>query len=158
MENASKALIIAGAILISIVLVSVGVIVVQSLNPDDALSSMDQQAIDTFNSRFTSVEGTNVRGTVVKNMLANVITSNGNNEEAKQIYISPDANLKVTVTSESVKAGTETLNGTKSSTDISKLRNAVNTSHRYSVELRYGDGGIVKVIIIKDNNATTTPA
>ena len=33
MENASKALIIAGAILVSILLISVGVLVMQSMNP-----------------------------------------------------------------------------------------------------------------------------
>lgn len=147
MENASKALIIAGAILISIVLVSVGVIVVQSLNPDDALTEMDRQAVETFNSKFTSLAGDNVRGTVVKQIINNVITSNGNNEENKQISVVLDSSI-------SVNGITATGEGTKESSDLSRISNAINTQHRYTVELDYTKNSLVNKITIKDNNAT----
>lgn len=59
MENASKALIIAGAILISILLISVGIIVMNSINKpiDQATGSADSQAIEMFNSKFTGYIG-----------------------------------------------------------------------------------------------------
>ena len=142
MENASKALIIAGAILISIVLVSVGVIVVQSLNPDEALSQMDQQQVDSFNSKFVSAAGSSVRGTVVKTMISNAITSNGNNEDSKQIYIILDG---------SKTTGVDTSKGNNNSEILSKLSNEIITTHRYTVELGYASNGIVNKITIKDN-------
>ena len=143
MENASKALIIAGAILISIVLVTVGVIVVQSLNPDEALSQMDQQQIDSFNSKFVSVAGSNVRGTVVKTMISNAITSNGNNEDSKQIYVVLDGSSSIT--------GVNT-DGNNDSATLSKFSNAINVNHRYTVELGYANNGIVNKITITDND------
>ena len=146
MENASKALIIAGAILISIVLVSVGVIVVNSLNPEDALQEMDRQAVETFNSKFTSLAGSNVRGTVVKQIINNVITSNGNNEDNKQISIVLDSNV-------SVSGVTASGDGTSASSDLSRISNSINTQHRYTVELYYTKNGLVNKITIKDNNA-----
>lgn len=139
MENASKALIIAGAILISIVLVSVGVLVVQNLNPDEALSQMDQQAIDSFNSKFVGSDGTSVRGTVVKSLLSNVITSNGANESSLAIA--------VTCTN---KGGSKNCTGSTDSTEISGARSEVNTSHRYTVEFGYTAGRVSSVTITEN--------
>lgn len=146
MENASKALIIAGAILISIVLVSVGVLVVQNLNPDEALSQMDQQAVDSFNSKFVGSDGTSVRGTVVKSLLSNVITSNGANEDS----------LRISVTCTNSTEPAKNCANTKESTAISTARAAVNTSHRFTVNFGYATDGRVNSVTIKDNSLTTT--
>ena len=60
MENASKALIIAGAILISILLISVGVMVMNSANSvtGGAEESMKSAEIQQFNADFLNYEGT----------------------------------------------------------------------------------------------------
>ena len=52
MENASKALIIAGAILISILLISVGILVMNSTGnvTDQVKTSSDSMSIQTFNA------------------------------------------------------------------------------------------------------------
>ena len=50
MENASKALIIAGAILISILLISVGIMVMNST--DEVTGGMQQQMDSTSNSNI----------------------------------------------------------------------------------------------------------
>lgn len=152
MENASKALIIAGAILISIVLVSVGVIVVNSLNIDDATSKMDQQAKDTFNSSFVNSSGENIRGTVVKTLLSNVISNNASNEgeESKTIYVKVE---NITLNSGTTVDSTK---GTSEANTISAIRNKINTQHRYTVDIAYdgADKGLVHTITIKDNNST----
>ena len=59
MENASKALIIAGAILISILLISVGIIVINAINDpvSQAGSSAESQAIQIFNAKFDAYVG-----------------------------------------------------------------------------------------------------
>lgn len=135
MENASKALIIAGAILISIVLVSVGVIVVNSLDPNKATKEFDQYTIDQFNNKFVSNSGEKVKGTSVKTLLSHVITSNGSNEEKIEVN----------------KCGNDP-------SKISKLRNKINNSHTYTVELGYAGNGLVnKITISEDGNELTIP-
>jgi len=140
MENASKALIIAGAILISIVLVSVGVIVVNALDPNQALGEMDQQAIESFNSKFVSNAGENVQGTRVKTLIQNVITSNSNNEEDRQIsVVGPEGGSEATT-----------------SADLSAMRNTIKTSTRYRVVMDYATNGLVNKITITKAGGSTT--
>ncbi len=78
MENASKALIIAGAILISILLISIGILLINSAQ-DTANSgtiAMSSQAIQAFNSQFTEYEGSNKSSREVSQLLDTVISSN----------------------------------------------------------------------------------
>jgi hypothetical protein len=78
MENASKALIIAGAILISILLISIGILLVNA-GQDVANSgaiSMSSQSIQAFNSQFTEYEGSNKSAREVSQLLDTVISSN----------------------------------------------------------------------------------
>ena len=141
MENASKALIIAGAILISIVLVSVGVIVVQSLNPDEAISQISQQEIDTINSRFVNNAGNNRQGTIAKNVITAAITNNSqyNGDEARQVKITT-VNLPNSSANVSEVTDPNTL---------STVRNAINGSSRYNIDISYNDKtGIVDIITI----------
>ena len=58
MENASKALIIAGAILISIVIITLGVMIVNNVTGlINNSSNMSEQEVATFNAKFESYEG-----------------------------------------------------------------------------------------------------
>lgn len=91
MENASKALIIAGAILISIVLITLGVVILGQGQEVVNSSNIDDTAIQSFNQKFTQYEGTNVTGSRV-NALINAVTDNNtialrDGEENKLITI-----------------------------------------------------------------------
>lgn len=91
MENASKALIIAGAILISIVLITLGVVILGQGQEVVNSSNIDDAAIQSFNQKFTQYEGTNVTGSRV-NALINAVTANNtvalrDGEENKLITI-----------------------------------------------------------------------
>ena len=79
MENASKALIIAGAILISILLISVGIIVMNAINDpiSQAGSSAESQAIEIFNSKFTAYIGSDLDYNAVKSLFTTVTSVNG---------------------------------------------------------------------------------
>ncbi len=81
MENASKALIIAGAILISILLISVGILVMQSASgvQDQMGHQMDATELQSFNAQFSSYSGTNKNAANVKSLYERVITSNAKN-------------------------------------------------------------------------------
>ena len=59
MENASKALIIAGAILISILLISVGIIIMNAINDpvQQGADTAKSQAAEIFNNKFSSYLG-----------------------------------------------------------------------------------------------------
>ena len=60
MENASKALVIAGAILISILLITIGVFIINSITgtTDELEGKMNNTAAETFNSGYTAYIGT----------------------------------------------------------------------------------------------------
>lgn len=77
MENASKALIIAGAILIAIVLITLGVVILQQGDKTTGTgeTALNSREIESFNSQFQKYEGTKVSGTNVK-ALINAINSN----------------------------------------------------------------------------------
>ena len=82
MENASKALIIAGAILISILLISVGIIVMNAINDpiSQAGSSAESQAIEIFNSKFTAYMGSDLDYNAVKSLFTTVTSVNGSSD------------------------------------------------------------------------------
>lgn len=82
MENASKALIIAGAILISILLISVGIIIMNAINDpvSRAGDSAASQAIDIFNNQFAAFAGRQSVATI-KTLIAKVNASNGANPQ-----------------------------------------------------------------------------
>lgn len=145
MENASKALIIAGAILISIVLVSVGVLVVQQLNPDDALASMSAQEVQAFNSKFESNVGNNKTGTVVKSLLSTIATHNAQTDDsAKRISVyNGDTN------SSDCKYDRETSDPDSAATTLSEYRAGISTSRRYNVKSKEGSTGQIIAIYIE---------
>lgn len=76
MENASKALIIAGAILLSILLISLGIMIFNQASDTVGGDDMSKAEIQTFNSRFMKYEGTQ-KGTTVKAMVNEVRANNG---------------------------------------------------------------------------------
>ena len=82
MENASKALIIAGAILISILLISIGIILINSGRDitSTGTSGVQSQKIQAFNSKFTAYEGTK-KGSELAGLAGEVNASNATDSE-----------------------------------------------------------------------------
>lgn len=82
MENASKALIIAGAILIAILLIGLGVMVMRGANApiEQAQDTAASQAIEIFNSKFTGYAGVQSAATA-KALVTSIISSNAVNSE-----------------------------------------------------------------------------
>ena len=87
MENASKALIIAGAILISILLISIGIILINSGRDitETGTAGMQSQKIQTFNNQFTAYEGIR-KGSEIKN-LANLVNSSNAVDPEHQVTL-----------------------------------------------------------------------
>ena len=130
MENASKALIIAGAILISIILISIGIMVIQSGNQlvDEAGGKMDAQALQAYNAEFVNYVGKQ-RGSTVRCLIQAVQANNATHE---------DLPITVTVLTESFEAA-----------NVGQALNKIKTSTQYEVELGYSDAGRVNQITVK---------
>lgn len=90
MENASKALIIAGAILISILLISIGIMLINSGREvtETGTASMGSYKIQSFNSQFTMYEGER-KGSEIKNIF-NTMQSSNATDSVHQVTITGD--------------------------------------------------------------------
>ena len=87
MENASKALIIAGAILLAILLISLGIMIFNQAQDTVSGSGMDQAAVSTFNNQLLKYEG-NIKGTMVKSMIQEVLAINAEAANNDSITVS----------------------------------------------------------------------
>ena len=69
MENASKALIIAGAILLSILLISLGILIYNNAKGTVSEANLSEQEIQMFNEKLNSFLGKNKTSQDVKNLI-----------------------------------------------------------------------------------------
>ncbi len=127
MENASKALIIAGAILLAILIISLGIAIYRQsagvLN-NNAMSEVEMQQ---FNAKFTQYEGT-VRGAQVNAMLQTVLSNNMSVD---------DDDRRVAVTGDVAMA--------KDATSLPST--LASTGATYTVQCVYGNSGAVKGLV-----------
>lgn len=105
MENATKALLIAGSVLIAILLIAMGVRVFNSTKgtTDQVEGTMNATEIATFNSKFTQYVGSGKSAAQVKS-LANIIIANNATNTAHKVK------LKVLTAAETDDAATITNN------------------------------------------------
>ena len=76
MENASKALIIAGAILLAILIIGLGVYIYRQAAGVIDTGTMDQLVVSQFNAQFEPYLGNNVSGSNVKQLIKIINASN----------------------------------------------------------------------------------
>ncbi len=89
MENASKALIIAGAILLAILIISLGIMVFRQASGVVDTNAMDEVAVSSFNEKFQQYVGDNVRGANVNALINTIVQNNLTNSDdsSKQVKI-----------------------------------------------------------------------
>lgn len=130
MENASKALIIAGAILLAILLISLGILVFNQASQSANANALTEAQKTAFNEKFTKYEGDKVKGSMVKTMIQEVTASNSNEDNV-------DSYGKI-----AVKYG---------ATDITTDMSAIKTNKSYKVVVKLNTTkGIVEQITISD--------
>ena len=81
MENASKALIIAGAILLSILIIALGVFVFNQAKSAMGNVNLSEQEVSAFNSKFESYQGKQ-KGSSAKALVS--VIKNYNNTQDKE--------------------------------------------------------------------------
>ncbi|MCI8482660.1 MAG: hypothetical protein HFJ27_06455 [Clostridia bacterium] len=152
MENASKALLIAGAILICILLIGVGMMVFNGARDgiDEAILNMSAQQKDMFNQNFSRYVGERVTGTNVRALLQNIISSNTTNKDisGKLVAIEAPSDLGGTITP---------AEGDAKANEISQMRTKVNTGKTYKVTANYNsDTGLIDKIKIENAEKSST--
>lgn len=131
MENASKALLIAGAILIVILLIAVGMMVYRGAQGSiqKAIGSMSSTEKDIHNSQFEPYVGNRVSGSNVRSLISKIITNN-----------SEDDNVQVTLQ----------IDGTDTAPDVAMGGISTAASTRYTVAATYEDGVITTINITQN--------
>ena len=159
MENASKALVIAGAILICIMIVAVGMYVYKNSGAsiEDSMSSISTQEIETFNAKYTMYEGeqtgSNVKS-LVGILISNAKTNVDENARIPGIYLENNDNAK-----KSFNSGIPE-NGENSAyiDALQGIRQQIDSKHKYWVEVNYQSNGLIDYINISyDKNAIIEP-
>ena len=139
MENATKALLIAAAVLIAILIISLGLVVYNNSASTVNQANLSSQEIQAQNEKFTRYNGTNKRGSEVNSLLQTALNYNLNTTD--------DGNKVI------VEYGAEKLVD-KNSKSITKQ---MDTSKLYKITVNYGgEGGLVDKITIEDAKAKAT--
>ena len=174
MENASKALIIAGAILLSILIIAIGMYIYTSSQAtiQNSMTDMNTQEIQAFNSNFTAYEGKQTGSQVkalIQKLIANAktyteepakvptlvyVTSTNDQTKAKTWQ---NENTGGQVTNNRVKSdATGQTNYTKA---LSSLSNGISAKHTYWVQLDTGASSLIEnIVIYYEESGTATPA
>ena len=125
MENASKALIIAGAILLSILLISLGIMIFTQAQDVVSGSGMTEAQISAFNDKFVKYEGTK-KGTMVKSLIQDVMATNSESAENDGIKVKINGveptSTKNVINNQSYKIDMVYATGAEGETDTSKGR------------------------------------
>ena len=137
MENASKALIIAGAILLAILIISLGIMIYNQASGVVNNNAMTEVEVTSFNQKFEQYFGANVRGANVNSLLNAVRTNNLSTDDNSQ---------KI----ELVSGGSE---GISVTTD-GQVTGRAETGKTYKVEVKstdYTTGGLISKITVTVN-------
>ena len=112
MENASKALIIAGSVLIAILIISLGLFIFKSTSgtTDQTQELGKTLEVQQFNSQFLKYCGNSVKGSQVRTLCEVIIAHNANSDNEVSI------------------------NNQKTAAEISGFRNTIKTNQNYKVE------------------------
>lgn len=121
MENASKALVIAGAIILVIVLITLGYNVIKNNSDIINKGNTDQAQVEAFNSEFENYAGSGKKASDVRNLCSKVFAKNGT--ETKN-----QTNHTITLTYE---------NATGNTSAISSIPTDLNNGIEYTIELTY---------------------
>jgi len=98
MENASKALIIAGAILLAILIISLGMMVLSNATGLLKNGGMDKAGVQAFNETFLKYDG-NKKGSEIRSLVSEVMSNNNSDEASDEtrVSINGDGNGPVTL-------------------------------------------------------------
>ena len=141
MENASKALIIAGAIILSILIIGLGMFIFQKANSATEGADLSSQKVKAYNSVFEQYVGTQT-GINVKALLDEVRSHNLANAS--------DASLNIELQESSQAATTTPPTAAVTAATVNTIRAKMQNGKSYTVDFGYdaSTGFIVAVGIV----------
>ena len=162
MENASKALIIAGAILLSILIIAIGIFIFNGANSTitGSMTSMSTQEIEAFNNQFISYGGEQ-SGSNVKKLVERLIANSSTyKDEPKKmptaVFKAQDGSLfkaRMHQPNKEVLDNNWSLDGNGTTYGyiprLTTIRDRIEAKHMYWVNINYGTSGIVDWIEIR---------
>lgn len=131
MENASKALIIAGAILLSILIIGLGMFIFTQAQDAIGNTGIDEQKVNAHNNRFLNYEGVQ-SGSSVRTLLNTIITYNITGAEDASQYITAAEGEAPTSNGADGAEDATALNAS-----ITTLRNGIKAGYSYTVKMGY---------------------
>lgn len=143
MENASKALIIAGAILIAILIVSLGILIFNQMSgyvKENA--KLDEQEIASFNSKITPYLGQSISGSQVNALIQYVISND-------LACIQSGENVKAISITFPISGGTNTIDINNINSPGTK-RVETGASKYYKVQGTYSSNGLITTITVTE--------
>ena len=152
MENASKALIIAGAILISILLIAVGVMVLNNGMDMAKDSNLSEEQVQKYNQPYTNYGGSNVSGAQAA-ALCEKVRSHNLSVEADDV--SKLIEVVGTEKSDEITDGgswdAPAAKGTIA-TSPTTVKNSIRSGYTYKIHFNYDarTGLVTKISIIKN--------
>ena len=139
MENASKALIIAGAILLAILIISLGIMIFNQAQDAVGNSGMSRAEIQSFNSQFTKYEGAQ-KGSNVKALIQEVNSSNASD-------VQEGNGRQITMSGTGITASSA--NGTTAAKTYSTSGIASSAQYKVSIEYDSNSGYVNKISLSK---------
>ena len=149
MENASKALIIAGAILLSILIIGLGMFVYQQAAGAMDGIGMESEKAQAYNQKFLNYEGTQ-SGTKVKSLLNELRNhNNGQDDTSRQIGI--DVQKDKSVKSPTKPKNEDNIEEEVSMKIVSDIRAEIQSGKTYKVEFVTDkkSGYIISILITR---------
>ncbi len=142
MENASKALIIAGAILLSILIIGLGMGVFNSADKATGSSNLDETEQRAHNSKFSPTYEGKQSGSSVK-ALVNAIKSNNKEYADRQVTIYYSPTTKPADDYKNHKGNITDSGSDVNKADIYNTLSNVKSKTSYYVNFHTGDNGII---------------
>ncbi len=142
MENATKALLIAAAVLVAILIISLGLVVYNMAAETVNSQNLSQQEVQAQNEKFARYDGTNKRGSEVNAMLKTVLQSNmdlsATNKSAGLVNVKSEGSADISLT-----------------TGATSITKRADTSKMYDIEVQYDSkSGLVNTINVKIHTNT----
>ena len=155
MENASKALIIAGAILLSILIIGMGMFIYNQAQDQIQKSAgqMSTEEINVHNAQFTSYVGERQSGAQVKQLLNKLAINAGKyGENDKENPRKPKIELKDITLGDGAKLAADSNSYTAN--DVNAASRAIISASTYKVYTDLDANGLVSKITIEKVKAT----
>ena len=149
MENASKALIIAGAILLAIAIIGVGMYVFNNASDSVSGTDMTEEEVTAYNGDFDVYGGT-IRGSRVKTLIDTVNNHNLTAvDQSETIQVMYDKTAEAEVNASTIAEDDEDTTTTR----LNEIKNTnIKSGNTYTVEFGY-DGASGKITTIFINPA-----